>query len=344
MHRRFYVNAAARRAFLAGEAEGRAHDAQRSLVQVRLAADDRRVLAAHFGDAGARILAGCKRAVDVHAHIVGTGEGDAVDLVVGDQFLADGAAGAGDEVEDAVRHARVADALGQQPAAERGVRCRLEDHRVAGHQRAAAGSARQREGEVEGRDHHPDAVGLEDAGVVVLGRLLQHRPDEAVVAFHLVAVPADQVGSLLDIAQRFQAVLADLQRHGRADIHQAVADQISRAPHDGDTFLPGRRAPAGRGSARRGQCLGGLLARALLERAQQPVAVDGAAILEGLLSPAFLAVDEHRVVGSEIALDAFDGFVEGLVQLGVGGRKGGVGDLEFLCSHCVSPLKLIRDA
>ena len=100
--------------------------------------------------------------------------------------------------------------LGQLDAAQRGVAGGLVDDRVAGHERSAGGSAGEGHREVEGADDRPHAVRLEHrAGVDGAVAQVAHRVVEAVVGHELVAVVADQVGRLLDVAEGLQAVLAD---------------------------------------------------------------------------------------------------------------------------------------
>ena len=101
-----------------------------------------------------------------HPDVFRSGEHDAVDVRVVDELLAGGAAAAGDEVEDAGRNARLGHHFVQRVAEQRRRRRRLEDDGVAGDQRAARRSGGEREREIERRDHRPDAVGPQHAGVL----------------------------------------------------------------------------------------------------------------------------------------------------------------------------------
>jgi len=47
-----------------------------------------------------------------------------------------------------------------------------------------------------------------------------------VVALHHVARPADEIGRLLDVAERLEPALADLQREQGAELHLAFADDV----------------------------------------------------------------------------------------------------------------------
>ena len=106
------------------------------------------------------------------------------------------------------------------------------------------------------------------AGVVVLAALAAHRRDKALVLFHPVAIIADQVGGLFHVAQRFGAILADLQRHDGADWKAALADQVGGLAHDLDALLPAQVTPDRERLARGGDGVTGVLHGALLKIAQ----------------------------------------------------------------------------
>ena len=80
---------------------------------------------------------------------------------------------------------------------------------------AAAGrAAGERHREVERADDGEHAVRPEDrAGVDGRVAEVAHRVVVAVVVLHRLGVVADQVGRLLDLAERLDPVLADLDRH-----------------------------------------------------------------------------------------------------------------------------------
>ena len=130
---------------------------------------------------------------------------------------------------------------------------RLVDDRVAGHERAAGRAAAQREREVERADDRPHAVRLEHrAGVHGRVAEVAHRVIEAVVLLDHVARPADEVGRLLDVAERLEPVLADLDCDQRGVRHLALADDVGDAAQDRDALLPRPRRPRGEGRACRG--------------------------------------------------------------------------------------------
>jgi hypothetical protein len=177
---------------------------------------------------------------------VPTGEGDAVDAVVVHHQLAD-LVPAGQEVEHPGGQAGVAQALVQLVAGERALGGRLEDDGVAGHQGAAGRPGGQGHGEVERADDRPHAVGLEHRAGVLVGRQLAHLVGEAVVVLQLLAVVADQVGRLLDVAEGLESVLADLHGHQGGQLVGALADQVGGPAQQADAFLPGRGRPGGEG-------------------------------------------------------------------------------------------------
>ena len=125
------INAGSGGAFLPLQAKGGAHTAQRGFVQVGGAADDDRIFAAHLGHDRARIAALGDGAQQAHAHVVGAGEGVAIDILAFGQGLAHGAARPGEVVEGAVGHAGIAEAFGQFPGGVGRVGGRFEDDGVA---------------------------------------------------------------------------------------------------------------------------------------------------------------------------------------------------------------------
>ena len=229
-------------------------------LEIAAGGDDAGVLAAHLGDARPRVRTAGHRAVEAHADLVGAGEGDASEVGVVDERLADDAAGPREVVEDAGREAGVADAVGEQAAGPGGVGRALEDDGVAGHEGRGDGPPGEGEREVEGHDHRPDAVRLEDAAVVraVAGqRIVGQRQVVAVVALELGRVAAEEVRRLLRLAQGLHAVLADLHRERGADPVDPLLEEGRDAPDQPDALgraasrasregAPSRRPPRGR--------------------------------------------------------------------------------------------------
>ena len=189
---------------------------------------------------------------EVHADLVGAGEDDAVDPVVLAQLRPDAVARAHDQVEDAGRHARVAVGLHQGDAAHRAGAGRLEDDRVAGQHGRRRRACRECHGEVEGRDDGEDAERAKDrAGVDGGVTQVVHGVVVRAVVLPDLGVVADEVGRLLDLAERLEPVLADLDGHQAGVLHLALADQLGRRAQDAGAaparaWRPsraGRRAP-----------------------------------------------------------------------------------------------------
>ena len=107
-----------------------------------------------------------------------------------------------------------------------------------------------------------------------------HRQREPVVLGHLVAVVADEVGGLLDVAERLEPVLADLHRHERGELGAVLADLVGGALEDRDPLLPRRRGPRRRGGARRGDRVAHVGVGRGREPADDDVAVARGALLE----------------------------------------------------------------
>ena len=99
---------------------------------------------------------------------------------------------------------------------------RFQHDGVARDQRGRGRRDRERHREVERRDHAPHAVRPHDVERRLVRREPAHRLLEPAVLAHLVAVVADEVGGLLDVAERLEAVLPDLHRHRRRQLRSAV--------------------------------------------------------------------------------------------------------------------------
>ena len=183
---------------------------------------------------------------------------------------------AGDHVDHARGDARVVEALDQQGRAVGGVFRRLEHHRVPrqdGRRRRSAGEGDRK---VEGRNHAPHAIGLEQAGVAMVLALGKLALDEALVLLHVIAVGADEIGRLLHIAQSLQAILAHFQAVHRGNVEEPLADERGHFAQQGNALLPGRGAPGREGGARRLDRPVDVAGCAVLEVAHDHAGVDGA--------------------------------------------------------------------
>ncbi len=216
---------------------------------------------------------------------------------------ADRLARTGDEVEDAVGDAGGAHRLEEALAGDRGVGRGLVDDRVAGHERAAGRPAGQGEGEVERADDAPHAVRPQDrAGMDGLVAEVAHHVVEAVVALHHVARPADEIGRLLDVAERLEAVLADLHREQGAELHLPLADRVGDLAEERHPLLPRATAPGRERLAGGRDRVPDVLPRPLRERAHDRP-VDRRALLERAVAVALGAADEVAVMARRAASD-----------------------------------------
>ena len=245
-------------------------------------------------------------------------------------------------MEGARRHAAVAVALVELVAQQRALVRGLQHDGVAGDERAARRAARQRHREVERADHGPHAVGTQDVVVVARGAEPAHRHPEAVVLLHLVAVPADQLRGLLHVAERLEAVLADLVRHERGEVEDAVLHDVGDVAQDAHALLPAHAVPLELERLGRRDGIVDVLGRRLGEPPDDEVGVDRRGLLVLLVAPALLAVDDDRVVLAELGTGALRGGIVGGLQLLVVGRHRGVGDPELLSHRSPSPLEARR--
>ena len=325
-HRALDVDPRGRRALLTGQAERRAGRPLGRDVQVGLAADDHGVLAAHLADHRPRVRAG-GLAVELHPDLVGAGERQPVDPGVGHQRAAD-VVPADHDVERLGRDATVEQAAHDGQRRADALRRRLDHDGVAGRQRRARRPAGERGREVERRDDRPHAVGAQHVGRG-LGRVQPaHGLLEAVVVDELVGVVADQVGGLLDVAERLEPVLAHLDRQEGRDHVAPLGDQVGAGLEEADA-VPPRRVGPGRGE-RLGDAdgLGDVGGGSLDEPADQDVGVDGRALHDLGARQALVPGDDRAVALAEERLELGQPGVEGCVHLVALGRHRCVGHSE----------------
>jgi hypothetical protein len=152
---------------------------------------------------------------------------------------------------------------------------------------------------------------------------------EAVVVLQLLAVVADQVGRLLDVAEGLQPVLADLHGHEGGQLVRALADEVGGPAQQGHPLRPGRGRPGREGGLGGGDGVVDVALGGRVHGGQLQLVVVGAAKGEGLAVGPGLPVD-HR--GDGLA-DPGPGrphpLLVGGVELLVVGREGGVGDTEL---------------
>ena len=155
-----------------------------------------------------------------------------------------------------------------------------------------------------------------------------HRVVVARVVLHGLRVIADEVRRLLDLAERLDPVLADLEGHDRGVVHQPVADELGGAAQDRQPLLPGRRGPRRLGGSCSGDRRVDVGRGGGRERPEEDVPVDRRAGLEGAVAVSPLPVDEVAVPLPERRADMLGGGFERAVELLVVGPQRGVGDLD----------------
>ena len=301
MHRPLDVDTAVGRALLAAEAEGGAHDALGRLVQVGLAADDGRVLAAHLDDDGlgeAPARSSCRgrkptsnEPVKMMPSTPAFSCSSAPTVSPGPMTRLKTPSGTPASRID----------LGQADARQRRVGGGLVDDRVAGHERAAGRPAGEGQGEVEGADDRPHAVGLEDRARVH-GRVARGCPWGgrsrrcAPPSSHDQRIRSAVSSTSPSASRRF---LPTSMRHQRGELHLALADQRRRrgagwppAPATAGAPRPGRPARAAAIASWTSR-------RVPLAKVPMSDAVDRRALLEGALAVALAAVHEVAVVAPQ---------------------------------------------
>ena len=213
-------------------------------------------------------------------------------------------------------------------AHERRVAGRLEDDGVAGRQRAARRSCRERERKIERRDDRPDAVRPQHAHVVFARAERAHLLDETVVLFDLIAIVRNEIGRLFDITDAFEPVLADLVPHERRQLASMISNGVGDSAHVHEPLLPRQRGPRRIGGARRRHRRPHVILRALLKMPEQNAGIDRTAILELRVGFDGLAVDVEEMLAAERLRSVGDGFVERAVKIVERvATKGGVSDL-----------------
>jgi hypothetical protein len=227
------------RAHLAFVVEDPGHGAADRGVHIGVGEHDVRRLAAQLEGQPLQRAGGL--AHDRLADLGGTGEGDLVHARIVHQRHADLAAGAGDDVEDALRQPRLLAQLGELERGQRRLRGRLQHHGVAGGQRGGDLPRREQEGEVPGHDcaDHADRLPQREREGVV--------PQRQRLAVDL-AGPAAEVPEhlgrerdldLAGIEQRLAGAQALQPRH----LVQVLLDQLAQPPHDPPALVGAHLGP-----------------------------------------------------------------------------------------------------
>ena len=138
-------------------------------------------------------------------------------------------------------------------------------------------------------------------------------------------VVADEIGRLLDLADRLEPALAVLERERRAVDDRALGDQVGSPVENLAPLLPRRRRPRRMGSSRLVDDIVDVVAVGQREVPDHQRGVQRRDRGERL-AVAFVVADPQRMLGAQLAAHRFDSGVVGGVEFGVVGRHGGVRD------------------
>ena len=156
---------------------------------------------------------------------------------------------------------------------------------------------------------------------------------------HLVAVPADQLGGLLHVAERLEPALADLEGHEGGQVEHPLLHDVGHPAQDAHALLPPHPIPGELERPRGRNRVVHVGARRLREPADDDVLVDRGGLLVHLVAPALFAVHDHGVGLAEFGAGALDSGIVGSLQLLVVRRHRGVGDAELLGHRGNAPFR-----
>ncbi len=216
-------------------------------IEVGVVEDDHRAVAAELEHRG---LAGGGLG-DAAPGLGRADEADAVRARVARDLVADGRAGAGDEVEDAGRQVGLGHALGQRDPGDGGRGRRRPDDGVAGGERGRDQLGRHRVRPVPGRDHADHAARpAQQEDALVAGDRVGHASLQPLSVLGGVAPVRDQ---LLDLVARLGDRLALVERQRVREALAAPLDLLGDAVQRGGPLECAQRAPSHRrpGSPRR---------------------------------------------------------------------------------------------
>ncbi len=232
-----------RRALLAVEAETALHGCEDRHVEVGRLVDDHRVLATELEEGLLEVaLAGMhdgRALMDAHPRRHGAREVDESDPRIVDEAVADLVVGAGDQVHDPGRPARLLDAVHEHAGDDGRVGGGLEHHGVARRHRSDRAPHQDGQQEVPRRDHQTHADRFERGDVLLTRpRVRDERPVEVERG---TGVVLDEVDRLGHVGVGFAEVLAGLERLPRAQLELAASEHRRELPQGAS---PVRCAPA----------------------------------------------------------------------------------------------------
>ena len=221
-------------------------------IDVGIGIDDDSVFAAHLKNGAldphlARRLGG-RHFVDVQTDFARTGEGDESSFGMRDHGIAEAGSGAGTEIHHALRHPRFFEQFDKLRGDGRRVARRLQDHRVAAHDRRHCHSGHDGAGKIPRRNHGAHAQGNVHQSIALPGQLngcLGLRESQGLAGIELAEI--DRLGN---VGVGLSPVLADLEDQPRHEFHLALAQQITDAVHQAGALFDGSAAPGFEGGER----------------------------------------------------------------------------------------------
>jgi len=172
------------------------------------------------------------------------------DVLVFDHRLTDRPPATRDQVDDAVRNARLREGVVERVRRQRRGARRLHDCGVSGDQRAGCHSDGDRERKIERGHNAEDAVRLEVADAALARCWLMCVGGVSLVPFQFTAVVPEEVDRLVDLRNRLVPCFCIFVGHQRCDLEFAVLDDVRGVAKYRDALLPGRLLPLVEGVAR----------------------------------------------------------------------------------------------
>ena len=236
-----------RAADLTGVVDTAADGLVHGVVEIGVVEDQDAVVAAELHDRAGHVLRGVLD--DVDADGGAAGEADAVDLRRIGQRTANGAAAAGDDLQDLAGDTGLDHDLRHQDGAERCVGRGLHNDGVAGSQRRAGLVAEELNGEIEGIDTGDDAERL----VIRHDQIIRAGKHMTIDVLGLLRIAAEELRGQIHTAHGLRDGLAGLGREQRRDFLLVGHQRVGRGVDELRALVRGFGAPDLRALLRDGQ-------------------------------------------------------------------------------------------
>ncbi len=308
-------DAAARGALLPRISEGGTEDAGDRLVEIGVVVHDDRVLAAHLRHHAldSRDPRGRFRCLprDEAAHLARTGEGDGRNVGVRDETCADDLALAGQKMDGALRHARIAEDAEHVIPARGRLLGRLQDDGVAQDERRGRHSHEDRDGEIPGTDDDGRPARREHGRVALPGHVVALGLGEGPREERVVAAEID---GLRDVRVGVAPRLAGLEARPGRELVAPRRHQLRGLLEDRGAVFHRYRAPAGEPLLRRAHGQVGVLFRRGSARSDDSLRIRRRDAEDALRGFHLAAADHDRTVDPGVRLHPFEGRLERLAH------------------------------